>query len=132
MLVSLGAQSGSGVWPAWLGGDDCLGTSPSRVVDREGGGTFGLGVLFLFPTFTIFDNFAAERIRKKVLLAAYSLYIYIHHICIIYIYYIALVFTVHRWHITSHRDHKQHHTSPIIADHSGMFTVASTSKPELS
>ena len=52
VLVSLGAQSGCGEWPAWLGGDECLETSPSCVVDQEGGGhSFDSGVLFSVPKF---------------------------------------------------------------------------------
>ena len=54
MLVSLGAQSGSGEWPAWLGGDECLETSPSCVVDQEKGGDTPSTreFFFLFPSFT--------------------------------------------------------------------------------
>ena len=36
-----------------------------------GGQSFVMGVSFLFPSFTVCDTFAAERIREKVLLILY-------------------------------------------------------------
>ena len=71
----LGPSQGQGSGPPDWGGM-IVRIRPLLVLwTKKGGGqSFVMGVSFLFPSFTVCDTFAAERIREKVLLLI--LYIY--------------------------------------------------------
>ena len=67
-----GPSQGQGCGPPGWGGTIVRERPLLVLLTKEGGGqSFGLGFTFRFPSFTVFDNLAAERIREKVLLTFY-------------------------------------------------------------